>query len=301
MDCESTLPAWLEKTDGSRLPLPGNLSFGRTAGNEVVLPDDRVSRRHATIHAQGESEFWLVDLGSRNGTYVNDRRVSQPVRLRDRDELRLGPFTFRFRHPGTEAGPATVAHTTQQTLVDVRSALCWLLVADVEGSTRAVQSRSPDELAVEMGKWFRRCQQIVETAGGTMNKYLGDGFLAFWKSAAARPESLAALIASLRELQGVGVPDFRFVLHHGEVLLGGGGSMGEESLSGPAVNFVFRMEKLAGSLGERCLLSEAAAQGLKGALAYHPVGEHAVAGFDGQFRFFTLPPGGELAGRVAAV
>ena len=160
--------AWLEQPDGKTIPISGNLAFGRIAGSEVVLPDDRVSRRHATIHAQGEAEFWLVDLGSRNGTYVNDRRVVQPVRLRDRDELRIGPFSFRFRQPGAESPAATVTHTTQQTLLDVRSSPCWLLVADVEGSTRALQSRTPDALAVEMGQWFRRCQQIVEAAGGTM-------------------------------------------------------------------------------------------------------------------------------------
>jgi class 3 adenylate cyclase len=288
MDCEPTLPAWLEKPDGSRVPVTGNLAFGRVAGSEVVLPDERVSRRHATIHAQGEGEFWLVDLGSRNGTYVNDRRVSQPVRLRDHDRLRLGPFHLTFRHPGSALGHTTVAGTTMQTLVDVHRAPCWLLVADVEGSTRAAQSRAPDELAVLMGQWFRRCQQLVEAAGGTMNKYLGDGFLAFWKAAATRPEALATLIAALRELQQQGSPDFRFVLHHGEVLLGGGGSMGEESLSGPAVNFVFRMEKLAGSLGERCLLSESAQGSSTGQFHTNPLGRHALAGFEGEFPFYGL-------------
>jgi class 3 adenylate cyclase len=289
MDRETTTPAWLEKADGSTVPVTGNLSFGRISGNEVVLPDDRVSRRHATIHVQGEAEFWLVDLGSRNGTYLNDRRVSQPARLRDRDEVRLGPFTFCFRQPGVEAGARTVLHTTQQTLVEVRTATCWLLVADVEGSTRASQSRSADELAAEMQQWFRLCRQAIEAAGGMMNKYLGDGFLAFGKTARTNPGALAGLVAKLRGLQRAGAPDFRFVLHQGEVLLGGGGSLGEESLSGPEVNFVFRMEKLAGYLGERCLLSETAAQLLRESLPSEAVGNHALAGFEGRFEFFTCP------------
>jgi len=53
----------------------GNCSLGRAVGNDIVLVDDRVSRRHSTIHAQGERELWIVDLGSRNGTYLNGRRV----------------------------------------------------------------------------------------------------------------------------------------------------------------------------------------------------------------------------------
>ena len=288
MNTPSPTQAWLESSDVGKIPVSGNLSFGRVAGNEVVLPDERVSRRHAIIHAQGEGEFWLVDLGSRNGTYLKDRRVSQPVRLRDHDRIRLGPFTFTFRQPDSAPGSTTVAHTTMQTLMDVHSAPCWLLVADVEGSTRAAQTRAPDELAVVMGQWFQHCQQLVESAGGTMNKYLGDGFLAFCKAADARPEALATLIASLRDLQQQGTPDFRFVLHHGEVLLGGGGSLGEESLSGPEVIFVFRMEKLAGALGARCLLSEAAAQKLSGVLASRSAGEHTLAGFEGRFQLFTV-------------
>lgn len=129
--------AWLEKPDGTQVPVPGNLSFGRIAGNEVVLPDERVSRRHAIIHSQGEAEFWLVDLGSRNGTYVNDRRVNLPVRLRDRDQIRISSFSFAFRQPGTETspGPGTAPPSGLATLIDVRAAPCWLLVADVQGST----------------------------------------------------------------------------------------------------------------------------------------------------------------------
>lgn len=282
----SEAEAWLEAPDAGRTSLSGNLSLGRVAGNEVVLPDERVSRRHATIHAQGEAEFWLVDLGSRNGSYLNDRRVAQPVRLREGDQLRIGPFTFVFHQPGVEAGFATVI--TNQTMVDVRSAPCWLLVADMEGSTRASQSRSPDELAMQMGQWFLHCKQLVETAGGTMNKYLGDGFLAFFKSATTGPQTLTPMIAAFRRLQQDRAPDFRLVLHHGDVLLGGGGSMGEESLSGPAVNFVFRMEKLAGQLGEKCLLSEPAMLRLQGTLVLEPAGEHPLSGFEGHSRFFKL-------------
>src|SRR5262245_41976416 len=246
--------AWLECPEGERVPITGSISIGRVGENQVPLRDERVSRRHALIHVQGDGEFWLVDLGSRNGTQVNDRRVSQPVRLVEGDCIRIGPFQLTFRQRGT-MGSAGVTHNTVATLMDIKVAPCWLLVADVEGSTRAAQAKSPDDLAVVMGQWFSQCKYLVETAGGTMNKYLGDGFLAFWKATSAKPDALATMLKGLGILQRAGKPDFRLALHHGEVALGGSASMGEESLTGPAVNFVFRMEKLAGVLGERCLLS----------------------------------------------
>jgi class 3 adenylate cyclase len=64
--------------------------------------------------------------------------------------------------------------------------------------------------------------------------------------------------------------------------------MGEESLSGPEVNFIFRMEKLAASLQRRCLMSAASREILGTHLPAEPEGEHAVAGFVGTFEFFAF-------------
>lgn len=286
MSDPAPLDAWLEKPDEGRIPVAGNLSFGRIAGNEVVLPDERISRRHATIHSQGEAEFWLVDLGSRNGTYVNDRRVNLPVRLSDLDQIRIGQFRFTFRQPGTEPS-TTLLRGGSPTLIDVRAAPCWLLVADVQGSTLLARTASPDDLAVQMGQWFLQCQKLIESNRGTLNKYLGDGFFAFWQDGNADAGMVAGLLTALHEMQKTAKPDFRFVVHHGNVRLGGGGSMGEDSLSGPDVNFVFRMEKLAGSLDHRCLLSAAAANSLGDLVPVVPAGEHPLPGFDGHFPFFA--------------
>lgn len=280
--------AWLERADGGQVPIRGNLALGRTTSNDVVLADERVSRRHAIIHAQGEEEFWLVDHGSRNGTYVNERRVLQPFRLRDGDRIRIGPFDLVFRQPSAEAATRVTERSSMRTLVDLHSATCWLLVADVEGSTHLGQSLSQEQVAMLFGGWFKRCQEIIENQGGTMNKYLGDGFLAFWKTTITPAAAVARVIEGLRRLQEAGRPRFRFVLHRGEVLFGGGGTLGEDSLSGAAVDFVFRMEKLAGGLREGCLLSEAASEGLEATLTVRAMGEHPLPSFTGQHRFFGL-------------
>jgi adenylate cyclase len=287
MDCELPVPAWLERADGSRVPVSSNLAIGRSAGNQLVLEEDRVSRRHALIHVQS-AEFWLVDLGSRNGTYVNDRRVQQPVRLREGDGLRMGGGNFTFHQPDAAPCGNTTVGSTAQTLADVRSADCWLLVADVIGSTQLLRKAAPDEVAMLMGQWFLQCKQLVEAAGGTMNKYLGDGFLAFWHANAVPAEAIAKSVEALRKMQQAESLSFRFVLHRGRVFLGGAASLGEESLSGPEVNFVFRMEKLAGALGETSLVSETAHSGLGTRTPASSVGRHPVPGFEGDFFFHSL-------------
>ena len=126
----------LEPPEGRQMPVGGNVSLGRTPDNGVLLTDDRVSRRHALIHVQGDEEFWLVDLGSRNGTYLNERRVHQPIRLGDGDQIRIGPFRLTFRQTGVAPGAAAPDPTTEsRTFMDLRPQACWLLVADVAGST----------------------------------------------------------------------------------------------------------------------------------------------------------------------
>jgi len=63
--------------------------------------------------------------------------------------------------------------------------------------------------------------------------------------------------------------------------------MGEESLMGKDVNFVFRMEKLAASLGVLRLTSAAGKAKLGSVLKYDPEGAHELKGFEGKHEFFS--------------
>ncbi len=69
--------------------------IGRALDNDVVLNDASVSRHHASIESQNGA-FHLHDLGSQNGTFVANQRVTV-VRLKDGDALRLGDAAFVFR------------------------------------------------------------------------------------------------------------------------------------------------------------------------------------------------------------
>jgi adenylate cyclase len=289
MSEEAQFVAWVEKSTADRVPVQGTCSIGRSPANQIVLPDEKVSRRHALIHAQGENEFWLVDLGSANGTYLNDRRVTQPVKLHDQDRIQISHFKVLFRQPrGTRRGQPLDHPTATKTLVEIKSSPCWLLVGDIEDSTTLARKLPPDQLPMVTGRWFSRCKQILEETGGTINKYLGDGFLAYWPEALSNESAVVRALAELKSLQALAQPAFRLVVHHGQVLMGGGGTMGEESLMGNDVNFVFRMEKLAGSLGEVRLLSDAAQSRLKDYLESNACGCHALPSFDGEFPFYRF-------------
>jgi class 3 adenylate cyclase len=164
--------------------------------------------------------------------------------------------------------------TSLLTLMDVRTLPCWLLVLDVVGSTDLAKSLPAEELAVVMGRWFNSCKGVIESHGGTINKYLGDGLLAYWRGHGDSAAAIARTLESSRPWQQAGPPAFRSVLHRGPVTSGGVASLGEQSLSGPEVNFVFRIEKVAGSLKQSAVASQAAAEALAGMLELTPLGEH---------------------------
>jgi hypothetical protein len=84
-------------------------TIGREAGNEIVIEDPQVSRRHATLTRQGAT-YLLEDIGSTNGTYVNGKRVTAPVLLSNGDMIGLADtVVLVVQAPVTAAaGEATV-------------------------------------------------------------------------------------------------------------------------------------------------------------------------------------------------
>lgn len=69
--------------------------IGRLAGSEVEIQDPGASRRHAEVRRQG-GKWVLVDLGSTNGTMVNDAPVAEQI-LRDGDRITIGRTVLEFR------------------------------------------------------------------------------------------------------------------------------------------------------------------------------------------------------------
>ncbi len=278
--------AWLE-TNGERHILHGTCSVGRAAANTLVLDVPKVSRMHALIQLQNIGEFWLVDLGSSNGTFLNKRRVHQPVRLHDQDKILIGGRQFIFREP-EEISPEYQTTIAERTIQEIENVPCWLLVADIVDFTQLSRSLVGERLAALVGGWFATCKNIIEEHDGTINKYLGDGILAYWHESDATPEGVAATITALKKAQALAEPRFRFIFHFGPVAIGGVASLGEESLMGIEVNFAFRLEKLAASLGEACGLSDTASHRLEGFISSRRLDDFELKGFARKQAFFAV-------------
>ena len=71
--------------------------LGRDHNTAIPITDKRLSRRHAAIQFQPETQaFYLVDLNSTNGSFVNGELVRRRIRLQDGDRVRLGSISFVF-------------------------------------------------------------------------------------------------------------------------------------------------------------------------------------------------------------
>jgi len=82
--------------------------LGREGTDVILLKSNTVSRRHACITIDGDRVF-VEDLGSKNGTYVNDERLASASReVADGDRIRIGSLLFTFR-----GGHATASTETQ--------------------------------------------------------------------------------------------------------------------------------------------------------------------------------------------
>ena len=71
-------------------------TIGRDIQAALPVQDQRLSRRHAAVQYVGRRGFYLVDLNSTNGSFINGRVVRGRQRLRDGDRVRLGGFSFDF-------------------------------------------------------------------------------------------------------------------------------------------------------------------------------------------------------------
>lgn len=84
---------------GATFPLDqGNITLGRSTHNTIVLDDEYVSGHHARVYQDPQSGQWVVeDLGSTNGTYINESRMPGRAVLRPRVPVRIGATTFELR------------------------------------------------------------------------------------------------------------------------------------------------------------------------------------------------------------
>jgi adenylate cyclase len=160
-------------------------TVGRGDDNNFVLPDRWISRNHAMLQRMETGEFYLIDLGSRNGSFVNGRRVSVPVTLHNGDRLTFGQTELEFYTPNVEqsADPSSIGGDSQEftatATLHVRR-LISVLVVDIRNFTGMTRQIDEKVLSEVIGTWFRCAGDIIREYGSWVDKYIGDAVMAVW-------------------------------------------------------------------------------------------------------------------------
>ncbi len=108
-------------SDIFRLSPPAEALIGRASSNQIVIRTERASRQHAKISWNRNPQGWQIeDLGSRNGTFVNQQRIDQPHPLSDGDQIEVAGFaiTFAVRIEGGIGEPVVSTGSSAQATDD---------------------------------------------------------------------------------------------------------------------------------------------------------------------------------------
>ncbi|EAZ92684.1 adenylate/guanylate cyclase domain-containing protein [Crocosphaera chwakensis] len=174
----------LDTAKGKRhFPLVGKSywTIGRGIDNDFAIGDHCISRNHAILQSTETGEFLLIDLGSRNGTFVNERRVSIPVTLKSGDKVTFGKTDVGFygptRHHNDITPPEFADHDT---MVLHERRLTSVIVVDMRNFTALTRQLDEEILSSLIGNWFRQAGEIIRNAGSWVDKYIGDAVMAIW-------------------------------------------------------------------------------------------------------------------------
>jgi adenylate cyclase len=260
----------LLEASGRRFPLADGQSWaiGRGDGCAIMLDSRSVSRLHALIQRKDGGDYSLVDLGSRNGSFINARRVSLPLLMTDKDRLVFGDQELIFRNPvatssnleprelNTRNMPTTALHT---------HTLTTIVVVDIRDFTPLARQVPESLLSQTIGTWFLRSGQITQRLGSWAQKYIGDAVMAVWvhdRTANIEADLMRALRA-VSEINAATAEISKALPLPAPLRIGAGVNTGpaivggsEYTALGDTVNAAFRLEAATKQIGMGVALGE---------------------------------------------
>ncbi len=251
------------------LTIGNTATIGRTSDNTVCLSGSQlVSRQHALIRCHDGYQYQIIDLGSRNGTLVNDQRVVTPVMLAPGARILIAKNELVFERIEDDFSNAHLEVTLAGSMAGAPSAIrpVALLVCDIRGFSRMAEKISSSDLAQQLGVWFREAGNLVTKNGGTVDKFIGDAVLAYWGGCGDEEVDCAATLQIARDLLALAARikwangetfHVGIALHFGSVTCGNVGldAQRDATIIGDVVNTVFRLEGVMKELNQLVLLS----------------------------------------------
>jgi len=171
-----------------------------------------------------------------------------------------------------------------------------IFFSDLAGFTTLSETKPPDELVRFLGQYFEDMSRLIASERGTVDKYLGDGIMAFWGAPETLPDhaarACAAALRCQRHLASTGLKDLttRIGLATGDVLVGNIGSPERlnYTVMGDTANLASRLEGLNKQYGTRLMISESTFDAANATIVARPIDLVAVKGKQRGVRVYEL-------------
>jgi adenylate cyclase len=306
-------------------------SFGRPWEAIVITPtDDFIGQLKATnqqiiiiIIALSIAEFFLI--------YILSRRLSQPIESITQELKSVESLSFD--HPANRPSNVREIAQLQSTATLLRNSLrsfssfvpvdvvrgliksgiplalgvekrnLTILFSDLESFSTHAEQSTPDALLEQMSVYFERISRAISDEKGTVDKFIGDGIMAFWGAPVALPDHVlracAGALRAARRMQRVnaawhaeGKPTLRIRigLNAANVLLGNVGSTQRFSYTaiGDGVNVAARLEELNKTFGTTICISDSVFDAVASEVVARPLRRVQVKGRKQEFMVYEL-------------
>lgn len=173
--------------DGQKWALVREMTIGRDKDCDIQIPDRQVSRFHLRITPQENRTVIIRDLDSKNGTFINGRKVSGPVTLKDGDQLKVA-LAQNFIYISSESTIPMLRSRklNGRLLVDAKARRVWILEKEVIPAFSVQQFKLLLCLYEKSGEVVPREKIINEVWGNNANQGITD-------------QALDALVRRLRD------------------------------------------------------------------------------------------------------
>jgi adenylate cyclase len=258
------------------------VDIGRGRDNFLCLASQSISRNHALIRRRVDGGFTIIDVGSRNGTEVNGRRIDGTVDLTDGDSIQIGEYRLIFHAPSgpvsknsLRRGPDTGVDSTR---LVVSHKPVTVLVMDLHDYTGLSRRLQPDQISWLLSKLGDRATGIFSSRQAWNFKTIADAVMGVWvhESISSVADQIRQPLSAALDMRAavikigerLGVPlQMGAGMTTGEAAIGGLGAQSKVDVIGDSVNLAFRLEAATRPAGEDMLVCESTHVVLGGATA----------------------------------
>jgi adenylate cyclase len=245
--------------NANKIELEKDISIGRDKTKcDLVISEGTVSRNHAIIKKIGD-KFYIIDIGSSNGTYKDGNRINSPVLLEDKALIQCGNAQIVFYEDlESDEDETMLSFSTNFVTQSI------VLVADIKGYTSFSENANIQVVSKVMASWLKEVNALVVSINGYVDSFIGDCVYARWdnqvdKQTGQKVLKLSKKLNETTQKISQEITNNEFTLnicvglHTGEVIVG---AQTNNTGLGDTINTAFRLESETRKLGVDVVASQ---------------------------------------------